>query len=151
MKSILSLAIALVALFSVSTASAQNCHQVDSKSSLSSKDNTITLTVKVAGLGSALNNTYVNYTLNGTLSGSIDCIPPGQTSKDPGSPAPGQYSNIFNNLTGSALVKNGSITITVTKPGPCNNNSWDVKLTNCVYSGSVSIQNYCSATLYVTQ
>lgn len=148
MKNILSLFIALAALFSVGMASAQEgCHQVDSKSSLTTSDNSITLTVKIAGLGNAIpNNTLVNYTLNGTLTAdAIECVPNGQTKKSPGSDADGLESDLFDGLTGTALVRNGSITISVTAGGPCPNNNFDCRLINGLFSGSVTIgQGACN-------
>jgi hypothetical protein len=153
MKNLLSLAFALVALFSFNAASAQNCHQVDSKSSITALNNTITLTLKVAGLGNALNGQTVYYTVDGDLTGSVQCVPKGQTKKDPGSDAGGLEEDLFD-FSGSAVVKNGSITIVKTVDGPCPNGGFDCRLIGVSFTGTVAIPGACNdqpIPVYVSQ
>jgi hypothetical protein len=126
MKKILqSIAIAMITVFSVTNASAQNIHFVDGPTKT---DNGTTLMVcgKVAGLG---NNMGVNITVTTTATISTECTNPA------GNIAPGQSRTETITWTKKFFSdKNGSVSFCLSsmeqKPGICPNGKWTGRVTD---------------------
>lgn len=133
---ITSLAIALIALFAFGNAYA-DCHQVK-RLSISTDNNTISISGKIAGLGNI--NEEVEWTLSGTLYGEFQCISPGQRKQDPGSESPGLTTFDFS-ASGSGIPRNGNLLFTASDEGPCTqgNGKFEIRLLNPSFDGYITV------------
>ena len=138
MKSILSSAIAIIAIFSVHSAVAQNPHFVK-RATFSIGSNTICFTGKVAGLGS--NQTYTICLEDAIVTGTVDCRNGGgQINATKTKVSLGLNNSSFTGTTdaGGNLLFSGSVfCASVSVNGnPCPNPNWTPE----VRSGTASLQ-----------
>ena len=130
-KIILSCAIALIALFSVSTARAQNIHFIGSPT-ITDLGTQLQFCGKLAGLG---NSQLVTITLSTTATTITTCTNPG------GNVAPGQTKTGTVSTSGTfQSSKNGSVTFCLTTdaptPGKCPNGNWTGQVTDVTFNNS---------------
>ncbi|MBC5775618.1 hypothetical protein H8S95_16190 [Pontibacter sp. KCTC 32443] len=130
-----SFVIALIALFSLGVYA--DCHQVQ-KLSISTENNTISISGKIAGLGNV--NEEVDWILSGSLTGEFQCISPGQRKQDPGSESPGLTTYDFS-ASGSGVPRNGNLLFTASDTGPCTygNGKFEIRLLNPSFSGYITV------------
>jgi hypothetical protein len=147
---ILSLAFALIALFAFNDANAQNCHQVGRLSISVVNGDDIQLSGKIAGLGNV--NEQVNYTISGDLTGTFECVPPGQQKKgQEGSVAPGQ-TTISYTASGTGTPRNGRLEFSTSQDSDCNE-QFALRISGASLSNAtITIYNadgtvYCTAPL----
>jgi hypothetical protein len=126
------LSIALVSVFSINAAVAQNIHYIDGPVTT---DNGTTLTVcgKIAGLG---NNQGVDIKITTTATISTECTNPG------GNVAPGQSRTETISATKKFWSdKNGNISFCVNTleqaPGICPNGKWTGRVTDVLFINTV--------------
>jgi hypothetical protein len=130
-NTILNFAIALVALFSVNVAVAQNIHFIGNPT-IQDLGTQLRFCGKLAGLG---NNQEVTITLNTTATTLTTCTNPG------GNVAPGQTKTGTVSTSGTFQSdKNGSVTFCLTTntptPGRCPNGQWTGTVTDVSFSNS---------------
>lgn len=130
-KTILNSVIALVALFSVNIAVAQNIHFKGSPT-IQDLGTQLRFCGKLVGLG---NSELVTITLNTTATTITTCTNPG------GNVAPGQTKTGTVSTSGTFQSdKNGNVTFCLTTatptPGPCPNGQWTGRVTDVQFSNS---------------
>lgn len=130
------IAIAVISVFSIGPALAQNIHFIGSPT-ITDNGTTLTFSGKLAGLG---NSESVNITLNTTATTITECSNPS------GNIAPGQTKTGTVSTSGVFTSdKNGSVTFTLTtpppSPGKCPNGKWTGTVTDVSFANSQILVN----------